>query len=383
VSASRVTIVKRAARAIGTGPRGAAAQAMALLQAPLLAACADAPSRVGPTGADSPSVLRDHPEMLDETAEDYRRWASVEARNSSPIYERLALAVADDQELLGLLRTVPAVRRQPNLLFGALRWHDVPVEDAQAALAWAHDHVGEVVHVLNTRRTQTNEVARCATLLPALALLPQPLALIEVGASAGLCLLYDRWRYHYTGQGVDAWVGDESSPLTLSCVVEHGVPLPAVVPTIAWRQGLDLNPLDARDPDTRRWLQCLVWPEHRDRASDLAAALDVAAAAGPELIAGDLLRGLPELLKQLPAGATPVVVHSATLTYVEPVARAAFVTTLAARGVHRLGAEGPAVLPALATQLPAAADTARRFLISLDETALALAHPHGHSLTWL
>jgi hypothetical protein len=51
------------------------------------------------------------------------------------------------------------------------------------------------------RRTQTNEAARCAVLLPALALLPQPLALIEVGASAGLCLLYDEWRYHYVGRG--------------------------------------------------------------------------------------------------------------------------------------------------------------------------------------
>ncbi len=62
-------------------------------------------------------------------------------------------------------------------------------------MSWAHEHAGEVLQVLSTRRTQTNEVTRCATLRPALALLPQPLALIEVGASAGLCLLYDRWRY--------------------------------------------------------------------------------------------------------------------------------------------------------------------------------------------
>jgi len=50
----------------------------------------------------------------------------VEARHSSPTYERLALAVAGDPELLQLLGTVPAVRRQPNLLFGGLRWHDAP-----------------------------------------------------------------------------------------------------------------------------------------------------------------------------------------------------------------------------------------------------------------
>ena len=89
--------------------------------------------------------------------------------------------------------------------------------------------------VLQTHRTQTNEVARCATILPALAQLSEPLALIEVGASAGLCLLYDRWRYHYTGASVNQWIGPAESPVTLSCQLEGDVPLPIAVPTIAWR----------------------------------------------------------------------------------------------------------------------------------------------------
>lgn len=283
--------------------------------------------------------------MSEEIAQSYRRWARVEAHGSSSTYERLALAVAADPELVALLGTVPASQRQPNLLFGALRWNAVPVEDPQAAVTWARGHPGEILQVLATRRTQTNEVAHCATLLPALALLPPPLALIEVGASAGLCLLYDRWRYHYTGPDLDVRIGDDESPLTLTCAVDGPVPLPAAVPTIAWRRGLDLNPLDARDPDTRRWLGCLVWPEHHDRARALAAALDVAAGADPDVVAGDLLEGLPALLDRVPAGTTPVVVHSATLTYVEPRVRTAFVAALAARGVHRIGAEGPAVLP--------------------------------------
>ncbi len=71
--------------------------------------------------------------MSQEIAQDYRRWARVEARHSSPTYERLALAVTGDPELLQLLGTVPALRRQPNLLFGALRWHDAPIQDPQDA----------------------------------------------------------------------------------------------------------------------------------------------------------------------------------------------------------------------------------------------------------
>src|SRR5665647_2544527 len=118
-----------------------------------------------------------------ETAKLYREWAQVEAHGSSPIYERLALAVAEDSAALEFLSKVEPAKRQPNLLFGALRWHNVTVEDPAEALAWLREHQDAVLAVVRTRRTQTNEVARCATLLPALALLPQPLALIEVGAS--------------------------------------------------------------------------------------------------------------------------------------------------------------------------------------------------------
>ena len=202
---------------------------------------------------------------LAEIAEAYRHWARTEAAGSSPVYERLALAVAESPAVLTLLTSV--ARRQPNLLFGTLRWYGVDVRDPDAAVAWAADHPDDVRDVLRSKRTQTNEVGRCATLLPVLALLEGPIALVEVGASAGLNLLYDSWRYHYPEP--DHWVGAENSPLTLTCSVTGPVPLPDAVPEIAWRAGLDLNPLDPTDPETRRWLQCLVWPEHVDRCSSL------------------------------------------------------------------------------------------------------------------
>jgi len=319
----------------------------------------------------------------DSTAQLYRQWAQVEAHGSSPTYERLALAVAGDEDMLKILDAVEPAKRQPNLLFGALRWHEAPVDDPDASVAWARTHAQDIVQVLRTRRTQTNEVARCATLLPALALLPQPLALIEVGASAGLCLLYEHWRYHYTGNGVDRLIGPATSPVTLCCNVEGDVPLPDSIPTIVWRAGLDLNPIDATDPDSRRWLQCLVWPEHHDRAANLAAALEVAADAAPNVIPGDLTAELPQLLEQVPSGASPVVVHSATLGYVDPEGRIAFQQLLRSRGVHRLGAEGPRVLPELARHIPGDVDFDGRFLASLDDRLLALAQPHGRSLRWL
>jgi hypothetical protein len=175
----------------------------------------------------------------------------------------------------------------------------------------------------------------------------------------------------------------DQSPLTLSCITTGDVPVPPEVPAIVWRAGLDLNPIDAADPDARRWLQALIWPEHHERADHLDVALAVAALAAPRSVAGDLVSDLRTLLDQAPTGATVVVTHSATLTYLDQDERNAFITLLAESGAHRLGAESPRVLPHLTKQIPDDVDINGRFVVSLDDRALALAQPHGRALTWL
>jgi hypothetical protein len=320
---------------------------------------------------------------VDDIAAAYRTFAVAAAYGGSPTYERLALAIADEPAALALLQTVEPAQRQEALLFGVMRWYEAPVAEPAAALQWLSEHATEVVEMLRTRRTQTNEVSRCAILLPVLALLPQPLALIEVGASAGLCLLYERWRYHYTGPGIDHWIGPQNSPVTLECAVAGDVPLPADVPRIVWRRGLDLDPIDPTDADSRRWLDALIWPEHEDRRRTLGQALAVAASDPPRIDVGNLTAGVRNLVEQAPAGATVVVVHSAALMYVDLAEREAFAQTIAGQGEHRVGAEVPEALPALETQIPAGRETIGRFLVSLDDRALAIANPHGRSLDWL
>lgn len=302
-----------------------------------------------------------------DTAGVYADFAEGALAAGSPTYARLSAQIAGDARIATLLDTLP-VQPHPTLLLGTLRWYDAPL-----SADWIVEHWALVADVLLTKRTQTNEPARCALLLPALATLPEPLALVEVGASAGLCLLYDRWRYDYDG----TVVGD--GPVTLHCAVNDRVPIPARVPEIAWRAGLDLNPLDASDADTRRWLECLVWPEHEDRRATLHAALDVAAADPPDVRRGDLLHDLPRLLDEAPRDATVVVLHTAVLLYADRATRAEFVTLLRDRGVHRLGAESADVLPHLASpDVPSST-----FVLSLDDDVLALAQPHGRSLEWL
>jgi uncharacterized protein DUF2332 len=193
----------------------------------------------------------------DDLAENYRLFARLEARGRSPHYEALATAVAGDRPILEFLLSLPPDKRQPNLLFAAARYLLGAVADLGSLRMLIGGRRPDLADLMLARRTQTNEPARCAVLLPALALLPQPLALLEVGASAGLTLLPDRYSYDYAGHRIS---GTDPGAPVLACDPRGAVPLPERVPEVAWRAGLDLNPLDVTDADDVRWLECLVWP---------------------------------------------------------------------------------------------------------------------------
>jgi hypothetical protein len=171
----------------------------------------------------------------------YAEFAAREARGLSPTYERLSVAVSGDGEMLSLLGTLPPAKRQPNLLFGVVRFLGGPVDDPTAFHDYAVANWPTIEAEMRNRATQTNEAGRCALLLPVLAALPQPLALLDVGASAGLCLYPDRYSYRYGDQQIGAGV-----PI-LDCAAT-GMVQPAGLPTVVWRAGLDLNPLDVTDP---------------------------------------------------------------------------------------------------------------------------------------
>lgn len=312
---------------------------------------------------------------LVSTAENYRRFAEREAAGRSPAYEALALTAADDDDILGYLATLPADKRQPNLLFAAARFvlGAVPTADTLRALTLAPDLLREV---MLQRRTQTNEAARCATLLPALCLLPQPLALIEVGASAGLTLLPDRYSYNYDGHRVTGL--DPGAPV-LTCALRSPAPLPTQVPTVIWRHGLDLNPLDPADRADADWLECLVWPGNGDRSERLHSALGVARRTPVPARRGDLVDDLAALVAQVPhEAATTVVFHSAVLAYVDARKRADFARLVDRLGVYWLSNEAPGVLPVTAD------DHGEGFrLVENGATVLARTDPHGTWLHWV
>jgi len=316
-----------------------------------------------------------------EISQWYRDFAEQEARGRSATYERLALAVADDDELLRHLSALPEPKRQPNLLFASVRYLGGPVSDPAGFRAWALAHWDQVEATMRERLTQTNEPGRCAVLLPVLARLPQPLALLEVGASAGLCLYPDAYGYHYSRPGA---VGRSDSPVQLTCQVSGPFEVPEQVPHVIWRAGLDLNPLDVTDHGDLRWLEALIWPEHHERRRRLRAAAAIARLNPPLLVRGDLLNDLPSLAAQAPEDATLVVFHSAVLAYVPPQARTRFVDLVRGLPGHWVSNEGMRVLP----MIPAPETSPQNagpapFLLALDGKPVALTGPHGQSLTWL
>jgi len=175
--------------------------------------------------------------------------------------------------------------------------------------------------VIRSRLTQTNEVRRSALLLPGFQEVAQhsrsELALIEIGPSAGLNLNFDRYHYRYGASEL----GDPSSALTLETEVRNSAPH-GLIPVVASRAGIDLNPLDVRDPEDVAWLQALIWPEHTDRLALLNAAVTIALKHPPPLFRGEYAEWLPRLVEGATDSAAVCIVATFVLSQLTPEDRA-------------------------------------------------------------
>jgi hypothetical protein len=153
---------------------------------------------------------------------------------------------------------------------------------------------------------------------------------------------------------------------------------------VAWRAGLDLEPLDVCDGDDVAWLESLVWPGEGDRLALLRAAVEVARSDPPPLTRGDLRRDLPLLAAQAPRDATLVVFHTAVLAYVPaPADRAAFVEIVAGLDAVWVANEAPGLLTGAERPehpWPAGGDP---FLLTRDGRPVAWTDSHGTSIEWI
>lgn len=311
------------------------------------------------------------------------RWFADESGPTSPIWGALCTWIAEEPEALSLLERLPGTKRQPNLFLGAVRYLNGPTAGGSAFLGWLRACWDEIETVVLTHATQTNEPGRCAVLLPFLAALPQPLALIEVGMSAGLCLFPDRYAYRYRSNAREVLAGPPTAGWRFECEVTSGdLAAPSAI-DVVWRAGVDLNPLDPSSPEDARWLRSLIWPGQPERERRLADALKIAAAEPVHRARGDLVVELPGLVSQAPQGASVVVFHTAVLAYLDQLARERFVRTVSSLDLTWISNEGVDVTPGVAALLPESEREGPEFVLAVDGRPLARTQPHGRTMRWL
>ncbi len=213
---------------------------------------------------------------------------------------------------------------------------DLPMSDAEAlaltdtALAALPRNEAFLLRWLDSA-PQTNEVRRSIALIAAGHWLTGhyglPLVLSELGASAGLNLLWD----HYALVVGDRRFGSDDATLTLT--PDWPGPLPPIAPPkINTRAGVDLNPLD---PVTDRLrLLAYLWADQPDRLARTTQALDLAALLRPEVAQGDAIDWLEARLQTRHPGAVHVVFHTVAWQYLPPAVQDHGRALLAAAGAR-------------------------------------------------
>ena len=364
----------------------------------------------------------------------FRLFARGAARDGAVTYDAICRAVADDPQILALLDEAPLAQRRPNLLLAAV--HFLLLGGAAHPLAAHYDtvrlldgiptaadggprndvatdfvdfcrtHHAALLALITVRRTQTNEVGRCAALLPALAAIGarypdgRPLSLLDLGTSAGLNLLFDSYGYTYRqrADGRTLHAGSDAAGVLLECTVRgelDGLP-PLALPPVSARRGIDEAPIDPRSDDGARWLLACLWPDNLPRFARLRAALEVARTSShpPTISTGDIVDDLPAVVEDIAEEGPLVLFHSWVAAYLSPERQRQLVETIrllsTTRPLHYLYAESPVETPGLPTPPSPSpgptSDLATALVhVPADGSApvrLANMHPHGNWLHW-
>ncbi len=163
------------------------------------------------------------------------------------------------------------------------------------------------------------------------------------GCSAGLNLLCDRYRLDYGPAGA---TGPVDAPVEIRCnVVAGSPPIATSLPTIAARVGLDREPLDVFDSRQMRWQLACAWPD-TGRLPRTRLAQEEARRAQLELVRGDAIEDVGELIARLPPEAIAVVTTTWVVSYFSPEQRTGFRDTCSRRPLSRGPSRGSAATSA-------------------------------------
>ena len=329
----------------------------------------------------------------------------------SPLYARIARTVATSDDVLALLDDAPPRSHQPNVLLAAVHYLILGGLPHPLAAVYAGEsdaepgplfvdvcltHRDEILELLATRHTNTNEVGRSAVIAPALTAVAaragEPLAHVDVGCSAGLNLLCDRYRIDYGEAGA---TGPADARVHISCTVVGGrPPIEPRVPAIVARVGIDRDAVDVTDDDQTRWQLALVFPD-TNRLPRTRLALEELRSDPPRIVSGDAVETIAPVVLGLPSDALAVVTTTWVVAYFAPEHRIAFREQLAdvsrTRPVAWVSAEGPNTID-LFDGIEAAPDEyglepsilglARFDRGDVHTELLGFVHPHGLWIDW-
>ncbi len=343
---------------------------------------------------------------------DFQFTGKTNAEMASPLYEALATHIADSEKHLQAL----AHARQSNIRLILSAVHHLVLLGANHPLSeyfpsvggsrsldgrlvetfedFVDENAAGIEQRLQERGVQTNEVRRCATLWPAFTLASnaagKPLALIELGCSSGLNLMFDRYGYRYSDGRT---TGDPTSELVIDCRIEGEVspPLAEDIP-VAFRVGVDRDPVDLADDEEISWMRACIWPEHLSRLANFDAAVQIARADPPRVLEGDMVDTVPTALEMVPDEAAVCIFHTSAVNYLRRDRREALVATLlelsATRPILWVSGEGPGVIPGA----PAPEGTLIRAAVpmvlsevrdgAVEHRLLGIAGAHGAWLEW-
>ncbi|MGE0384179.1 MAG: DUF2332 family protein [Gammaproteobacteria bacterium] len=303
------------------------------------------------------------PERLAAAREHCRTYVHSLRQFHADLYVALNQRIVEDDEILGLVAQAPATQPVVQLFLTAVHYLLMArPEDPLAAYfptlaegakppvdAWPDfrrfclAHAAELAALVSDGALQATTVERGFTLLLPMDRVARragaPLSVIEIGPSVGINLRFDAWTYDFGAGGV---LGDPRGPVRIGMEFRGQAPqVPARIPAVAWRAGIDLHRVDAADAAARRWMQASLYPEWADMIRNLGAALEHCARTPVRILEGDVIRLLPDLAAEAP---DPLcLVHMNTLyQWPTPLREAleAMIRDLSrARTVHRISVE--------------------------------------------
>ncbi len=264
--------------------------------------------------------------------------AAADVEGGGPCWDVLSSHVAPGRGDAVALRFMAAVHRlvltgrAPRLAAQYPSAGGSPDEGAWGEFrATVAGHVQEL-RTLTALPCQTNEVGRAAPLMFGfLAISAEwrlPQRVLEVGASAGLNLRFDHFRY---GTQAATW-GDPASPVDLIGLWRDAPPDLEAPLAVAERRGCERRPLDPADPETGLSLRASVWADQTARLARLAGALELARRVPALVDGGSLADWVPAQLARPRPGLATVVYHSVVIEYLSAAVRRAFESALAEAG---------------------------------------------------